>query len=166
MLINLKNNFHWLVYSTGLFVYFVMLAQTTLTLSVIWLLVVLYAWLVVSIITQQYSLKCCLYVFCFSGIMVALSVFFTKGIEELPLPVGAILFKEEGILQALLLLFVFSVPLLIYNHNKIVLSWLQADQLNTKQTSPIEPNLQNIQVAEKWEEATIEDLESGSYEPI
>ena len=166
MLINLKNNFHWLIYSAGLFLYFVILEQTTLTLSIIWLLFVLYSWLVISIATKQYCLKCCLYIFCFSGIVVALSVFFINGIEELPLPVGAILFKEEGILQALFLLFVFSVPIVIYNHNKIVLSWIQASQISNKKVSSTEPHLKNMQAAEEWEEATIEDLESGSYEPV
>ena len=107
MLINLKNNLHWLIYSTGLFVYFVLLAQTTFTLSVIWLLFVLYVWLMVSIITQQYCFKCLLYVFCSSGIIVAISLFFIYGVEQVPLPIGAVLFRSEGILPALLLLCVY-----------------------------------------------------------
>ena len=107
MLINLKNNLHWLIYGAGLFGYFLILAQTTLTLSVIWLLFILYTWLVVSIATQQYCFKCLLYIFCCSGLIVAISLFFVYGIEEVALPVGAILFKVEGILPALLLFFVF-----------------------------------------------------------
>ena len=163
MLINLKNNLHWLIYSIGLLMYFIMLVQTTLTLSIIWLLFILYTWLVVSIITQQYCFKCLLYVFCSSGIIVALSLFFIKGIEELPFPIGAILFKEEGILQALLLLFVFSIPIVIYNHKNVSWSFLKEEHpQNIKKTLSED----QITASEEWEEATIEDLESGSYEPV
>ena len=168
MLINLKNNLHWLIYSTGLFVYFLMLAQTTLTLSIIWLLFVLYIWLIISIINQQYYFKSLLYVFCSSGIIVAVSLFFIYGVEQVPLPVGAILFREEGILPALLLLFVFSVPILVYNHDSM-------SELAVGSTTP--PNIvennktpqrnkKHLEASEEWEEATIEDLESGSYELI
>ena len=165
MLINLKNNLHWLIYGTGLFVYFFMLAQTTLTLSVIWLLFILYMWLVLSIITQQYCFKSLLYVFCSTGILVAISLFFIYGVEQIPLPVGAILFREEGILPALLLLFVFSVPLLVYNHENMSESALGNNMsLNTQASTSLEQK-NDIGISEEWEEATIEDLESGSYEP-
>jgi len=165
MLINLKNNFHWFLYGAGLCVYFVMLSQTTLTIGVIWLLFVLYLWLFTAIITQQYCFKAVLYVFCSTGIIVALSLFFSYGIEQVPLPVGAILFKEEGILPAVLLLFVFSVPLIIYNRNNI--PWPVSNQQSpTQQKRPqIDDSTQHIIASEEWEEATIEDLESGFYEP-
>ncbi len=165
MLINLKNNFHWFLYSAGLCVYFMMLAQTTLTLSVIWLLFVLYAWLIISILTNQYSFKCFLYVFCCSGIIVSLSLFFSYGIEQLPLPVGAILFKEEGILPAIFLFFIFSIPLLVYNRND--LNWNIETQPLIKKQNQInqESTTNHMMASEEWEEATLEDLESGSYEP-
>ena len=146
MLINLKNNLHWIIYSTGLLMYFVLLAQTTLTLSVIWLLFILYAWLIVSIFTQQYYFKCFLYVFCSSGIIVALSLFFINGIEELPLPIGAILLKEEGILQALLLLFIFSIPLLIYHNNNVPWSFLQIDQTQKRKDIKTYLNKGNVSI--------------------
>ena len=164
-MINLKENLHWLIYSAGLFVYFFMLTQTTLTLSVIWLMFILYLWILVSILVQQYCFKCLLYVFCSSGIITAISLFFIKGIEEIPLPVGAILFKEEGIAQALILFFIFSVPLLIYNYHDM--SWLdsKAPQIH-KQEKRETTEIKDLITSEEWEEATIEDLESGSYEPI
>jgi len=167
MLINLKNNLHWLIYGAGLFVYFLMLAQTTLTLSIIWLLFILYTWLVTSIITQQYCFKCLLYVFCSSGIIVAISLFFIYGVEQVPLPVGAILFREEGILPALLLLFVFSVPILVYNHDSMSEMVIGTTApLNTKEQNTTQQNNKHLEASEEWEEATIEDLESGSYEPV
>ena len=93
-------------------------------------------------------------------------MFFIYGIEQVPLPVGAILFKEEGILSALLLLFVFSVPLLIYNHDNLSWSFLQKNtSLDTSNIPEISKQPQTI-ASEEWEEATIEDLESGSYEPV
>ena len=166
MLINLKNNLHWLIYSTGLFVYFVLLAQTTFTLSVIWLLFVLYVWLMVSIITQQYCFKCLLYVFCSSGIIVAISLFFIYGVEQVPLPIGAVLFRSEGILPALLLLFVFSVPILIYNQDSTSKLFAVQEQAPNTQTRKTLPHDKQTSDSEAWEEATIEDLESGRFESI
>ena len=77
MLINLKNNLHWLIYGAGLFAYFIMLAQTTLTLSVMWLLFVLYLWLTVSIVTNFDS--CCTVVAVLSGLTVSENIFLLSG---------------------------------------------------------------------------------------
>ena len=168
MTINLKNNLHWLLYSAGLLVYLVLLTQSTLALSIIWLIFILYIWLVVSIVLQQYFFKSFLYVCCASGILVAISIFFINGIEELAFPQGAVLFKIEGIAQAVVLFFVFSVPLLIYNSDKN--SWFFTEALNQTQkdkATSVKPTQQSIAIdSEEWEEATIEELESGTYEPI
>ena len=165
MLINLKNNLHWFLYGAGLCVYFIMLTQTTLTLSIIWLLFVLYAWLLVLILTNQYCFKSFLYVFCFSGIIVSLSLFFSYGVEQIPLPVGAILFKEEGILPSLLLFFVFSIPLLVYNRNDLYWNKEVQPLIKNKKKTDRGNATDHMIVSEEWEEATINDLESGSYEP-
>jgi len=164
MLINLKNNLHWLIYGAGLFAYFIMLAQTTLTLSVIWLLFVLYLWLTVSIVTKQYCFKSLLYVFCLSGIIVSISLFFIYGVEQVPLPVGAILFREEGILPSLILLFVFSIPMIIYSQDSLSQPIVKNKTATKEDENTIKHN--DNSASEEWEEATIEDLESGSYEPV
>ena len=166
MLINLKNNLHWLIYSTGLLVYFIMLAQTTLTLSVIWLLFILYGWLIVAISTKQYCFKSFLYVFCSSGIIVSISLFFIYGIEQIPLPVGAILFRLEGILPALLLFIIFSVPMIVYNSESADISTALTNNMLNPITEPKTAPHQSLEASEEWEEATIDDLESGSYEPV
>ena len=166
MLINLKNNLHWLIYSTGLLVYFIMLAQTTLTLSVIWLLFILYGWLIIAISTKQYCFKSFLYVFCSSGIIVSISLFFIYGIEQIPLPVGAILFRLEGILPALLLFIIFSVPMIVYNNESADISTTLTNNMLNPITEPKAAPRQSLEASEEWEEATIDDLESGSYEPV
>ena len=91
-----------------------------------------------------------------------------NGVEEVPFPKGAIQFKLDGIAQSLVVFFIFTVPLIIY-------------QQQTKDSSPITPSariekpriektsenneLENNDNGE-WEEATIEDLESGRFESI
>ena len=167
MLINLKNHLHWAIYGTGLFLYFYLLIQSSVVFSLIWLLFILYLWLLTSIILEQYCFKSTLYVFCWSGIAVAISLFFIYGVEQVPLPVGAVLFNEEGILLTLLLLFVFSVPLLVYNSQNIRVTAFVKNTTN----KPLKPTKTDLSqetsiVSEEWEEASLEDLESGSYEPV
>ncbi|MBI44865.1 MAG: hypothetical protein CMG66_01720 [Candidatus Marinimicrobia bacterium] len=167
MLINLKNHLHWAIYGTGLFLYFYLLVNSSLVLGLICLLFILYLWLLISILLDQYCFKSTLYVFCWSGVLVALSLFFIYGVEQVPLPVGAILFNAEGILLSLLLLFVFSVPLLIYNsHNTI--NRTTNTQIKEPAVNPIEQETkqEDVLLSEEWEEASLEDLESGSYEPV
>ena len=101
---------------------------------------------------------------CSIGILIAISIFFIHGIEEVPLPVGAIIFKAEGIAQSLLVFFVFTVPLIIYKHQNTIFesSYNQNKQESNSKSDSVkftEPTTN-----EEWEEATIEDLQSGDFE--
>ena len=98
-----------------------------------------------------------------SGILVALSMFFVNGVEEVPFPEGAIVFHPDGIAQALFLLFLCSIPIVlrVIPENTAIL------KSSTETTS--NSNLSNIKQenqSEDWEEATIEDLESGDFETL
>ncbi len=115
MLITLKNNLHWICFSAGLVVYFVLLANMLLLWSIVWLLFALYVWLIIALIIKQYAFKQFLYLLCSSGIWVSLSWFFIKGIEEVPLPRGAFIFKTEGIIPSIILFMLFTIPLIIYH---------------------------------------------------
>ena len=90
-------------------------------------------------------------------------MFFIYGVEQVPLPVGAVLFNEEGILLTLLLLFVFSVPLLVYNNQNITATAFVKNTTN----KPLKPTKTDLSqevsvVSEEWEEASLEDLESNT----
>ena len=98
--------------------------------------------------------------------MVAISLFFIYGVEQVPLPVGAVLFNEQGILLTLLLLFVFSVPLLVYNSHSITTTIFVKPSKGAVEPTKKPLNHETSIMSEEWEEASLEDLESGSYEPV
>ena len=163
MLINLlKRNLHWIIYLAGLVFYPIIISNAVASLGIIWLMFLLYLWLIVSMIIKQYVFKDFLYLLCMSGIIVAISLFFINGIEEIPFPEGAILFKVEGVVQALALFFVFTTPLIMYNSKNIFLPTKKKNIYN----NPNNNCRENIDSNENWEEATIEDLETGKYEII
>ena len=164
MLINLKNNLHWILFMVGLAFYFVLLANAMLSWSIVWLLFILYAWLIVAIGFQQYIFKHFLYLLCFAGMWVSITWFFIKGIEEIPIPEGAFLFKVEGVIPSIILFILFTIPLILYHSGSSVnFKQIFASQENSRDKkvpySP-PPNSDN------WEEATIEDLETGDFESI
>ena len=164
MLINLiKKNLHWIIYLVGLVFYPIIISNAIASLGVIWLMFLLYLWLILSMIIKEYVFKDFLYLLCISGVIVAISLFFINGIEEIPFPEGAILFKLEGVIQALALFFIFTAPLIIYN-NKTLFIPLQSSSPPHKPNKNYKNN--ETDCNENWEEATIEDLETGKYEII
>ena len=106
------------------------------------------------------------------GIIVALTIFFMHGVEEVPFPKGAIQFKLDGIAESLIIFFIFTIPLIIINHK----SEQTVFSDSTEFSSPTLPPVKKEEISpseiitessrEEWEEATIEDLESGNFEPV
>ena len=162
MLINLKNNLHWLIYLISLLASICCFLDGALILGIILLLSGIYGWLITALICEQYKFKHFLYTVCGSGILLAIVFFFINGVEQLPFPEGAVLFNGEGIAQALFLFFIFTIPVIIYHHGTTALENIQSKQ----SANPEQQGKQDTQADEDWEAATIEDLESGNYETI
>ena len=163
MLITLKNNLHWIIFTIGLIFYFVLLSNIMLSWSIAWLLFIIYSWLIISIIFQRYVFKHLLYLLCFSGIWVSLTWLFIKGVEEVPLPRGAFIFKVEGIIPSIILFMLFTIPLIIYHFG----TQIKLEQSNKRtMLQKEEDNLGVTLKDDNWEEASIEDLEGGKFEII
>jgi len=94
-----------------------------------------------------------------SGILVALSIFFLKGVEEVPYPEGAVVFHAEGIALAFFLLFLCSIPIVLKSLTKK--STVLKNSVEVASNDSTKSNQ-----SEDWEEATIEDLESGEFETL
>ena len=168
MINNLIKNTHWLEYVLGIIVYFILISNQQFSLGIVWLIFVLYGWTIISILVQSYSLQSFIYALCGFGIIIAITVFFMNGVEEVPFPKGAIQFKLDGIAQSLVVFFIFTVPLIVY-------------QQKTKDSPPVTPSAriekpriekisENNELEDndnsEWEEATAEDLDSGRFEAI
>ena len=164
MLITLKNNLHWIIFALGLIFYCVLLSNAMLSWSVVWLLFIIYTWLIISIIFQNYLFKHFLYILCFSGILVSLTWFFIKGIEEVALPRGAFLFKVEGVVPSIVLFMLFTIPLIVY-HFGFETQKSPQKPITKPACSRNVAKPKNIN-SNDWEEASIEDIEGGEFEII
>ena len=94
-----------------------------------------------------------------SGAVLSISIFFIFGIEQIPFPVGAIIFHGYGISIALLVLLLSLLPMLFFSGKDIFSAPSQSKSL-----PPQEPTEENYNIDDHWEVATESDLESGDYE--
>ena len=161
MINNFKQSIPSFFLVLGYLVYFIMLFQTSFAMSAIWMMILIYLWLATSLYLNIYSPNSFIKILSGSGVLVALSMFFLNGVEEVPFPEGAVVFHAEGIAQALFLLFLCIVPtvLKLVPKNTII---MKSPVDNKSKSSEVKGNNQSGD----WEEATIEDLESGNFENI
>ena len=153
---NLKQNIPLIQLIIGFSIYIALLVCTTAAIAVLWALLVVFVWLISSIIVKTYNIYSFIYVLCTTGIIVSISFFFLQGVEELPYPRGALMFHLENITKACLLFFISSIPLIIISFNK----------RNREQFLKREVFHQTKDRDGLWEEATEEDLQSGRYDPL
>ena len=169
MINNLIKNTPWLEYVLGIIVYFILISNQQFSLGIVWLIFVLYGWTIISILVQSYSLQSFIYALCGFGIIIAITLFFMNGVQEVPFPKGAVQFKLDGIAQSLVVFFIFTVPLIVYQQQtkenaqeeSSVMIEKKPDIEKTQENNNLEDNNNS-----EWEEATTEDLESGRFEPI
>ena len=156
---NFKQNIPSVFLILGYLVYIILLFKVSFAISVIWMMLLVYLWLSLALYFNTYSSNSFIKILSSSGILVALSIFFLKGVEEVPYPEGAVVFHAEGIALAFFLLFLCSIP--------IVLKSLTKKSTVLKNSVEVASNdsTQSNQ-SEDWEEATIEDLESGEFETL
>jgi len=147
----------------GYLVYFILLFKTSFAISIIWMMLLVYIWLSTSLYLNIYNSNSFIKILSSSGVLVALSMLFLNGIEEVPFPEGAVVFHAEGIAQALFLLFLCSIPIVLrlIPENTVILK----SSIDTKASSNLS-NTKEENQSDDWEEATIEDLESGNFDTI
>ena len=163
MINNFKQSIPSVFLVLGYLVYFILLFKTSFAISVIWMMFLVYIWLSTSLYLNIYNSNSFIKILSFSGILVALSMLFLNGIEEVPFPEGAVIFHADGIAQALFLLFLCSIPIVLrlIPENAVILK----SSIDTKASSN-SSNTKEENQSDDWEEATIEDLESGNFDTI
>ena len=147
-----------LILIAGLAIYILLTTAKSLSIAIIWIIFVLYGWVFLSLYLGNFNFQKLLKICCYIGILFSITFFITFGLEEIPYPEGALLFHSKPIAISLLIFFISSLPL-IY---KIADN---QDGAEDKKTNTVF-NQEQQSVKEKWEEATLDDLESGNYEPI
>ena len=147
-----------LILIAGLAIYILLTTANSLSNAIIWTIFVLYVWFFLSLYLGKFNFQKLIKICCYVGILFSITFFITFGLEEIPYPEGALLFHSKPIAISLLIFFISSLPL-IY---KIADN---QDCVEDKKTNTVFKQEQQS-VKEKWEEATLDDLESGNYEPI
>ena len=155
---NLKNIASGLILIIGLFIFLSNLINNNLNLALVTLTSTLILWVLYGLMLDSFNIKFFIWVISSTGFLLALSIFFLYGIEEVPHPIGAIVFHSDGIAGALGIGLFSLFPLLILH------------QLNNNKNS--KPNLiHNNNIPNKteldsddWELVTEEELNSDEFE--
>ena len=160
MLYKLKENLPTIEILLGYFFYIFLIIEFSISIGIIWMISVIYIWIFTSISLGQYKFQSLMHVICTSGIIISITLFFSIGVEEVPYPEGALIFHIKGIAQALILFFISSIPMLLLNKKNINYN------LSLFKNADIKSSRTQHHDSEVWEEATLDDINSGKYEAI
>ena len=144
----------------GLILFFLSLANNNLNLALVAITSTLIFWVIYGLLLNAFDVKIFAIVISSAGFLLAFSVFFLFGVEEVPHPVGAIVFHAGGIAGSLGIGLFSLFPLLILRQTNMV-SPAHTTAVNTAiDDSPPGPELES----DDWEFVTEEELESGEFE--
>ena len=160
MNLDLKKMAGGLILFIGLFLFFSSLVDNNINLALVSLTSALIFWVIYNLLLDVFDVRLFALVISLVGFVLALSVFFVFGIEEMPHPIGAIVFHTGGIAGSLGIGFFSLFPLLIIHQ-------LNSQNISTKpgvlineDGFPAIPNLES----DDWELATEEERQSGEFE--
>jgi len=157
---NLKKIAGGLILIIGLILFFSSLVNNNLNLALVSLTSTLIFWVVYGLLLGTFDVRIFSWVISTAGFLLAISIFFLYGVEEVPHPIGAIVFHMGGIAGALGMgLFSLFPFLIIHQLNSDKIIPISTPVEKKIDTSP-EPELES----DDWEFATEDELESGEFE--
>ena len=160
MSVDLKKIAGGMILFVGLILFFLSLANNNLNLALVAITSTLIFWVIYGLLLNAFDVKIFAIVISSAGFLLAFSVFFLYGVEEVPHPVGAIVFHAGGIAGSLGIGLFSLFPLLILHQTNTV-NPAQKTAGNTKPNdTPPEPELES----DDWEFATEDELRSGEWE--
>ena len=160
MIQNLKNFASGLILLIGLILFFSSILNNNINLALVSLTSTLIFWVLYGLLLDTFDVKIFAWVISGAGFLLAISIFFIYAVEEVPHPIGAIIFHTGGIAGALGIGLFSLFPILI----------IKQINLNFKKTNPnISKSDNNTdQVPEinsqEWEVATENDIQNDQWE--
>ena len=149
-----------LILFIGLILFFSSLVDNNLNLALVSLTSALILWVIYGLLLDVFDVRIFAWVISLSGFLLALSVFFVFGVEEMPHPIGAIVFHTGGIAGSLGIGFFSLFPLLIIHQLNSQNIFTKPGVLMNEDSFPAIPNLES----DDWELATEEERQSGEFE--
>ena len=156
---NLKKIAGGLILVIGLILFFSSLLNNNLPLALVYLTSTLIIWVLYGLILDDFDVRIFAGVISATGFLLAISIFFIKGVTEVPYPVGALVFNAVGIAGALGIGLFSLFPLLIMHQLSSDKTISITPVINGNDTPP-EPELDS----DDWEFATEDELQSGEFD--
>ena len=157
---DLKKMVGGLILIIGLILFFSALVDNNLNLALVSLTSALILWVIYGLLLDIFDVRIFAWVISLSGFLLALSVFFVFGVEEMPHPIGAIVFHTGGIAGSLGIGFFSLFPLLIIHQLNSQNISTKPDVLMNEDGFSAIPNLES----DDWELATEEEKQSEEFE--
>ena len=149
----------WLILAGGLFLYLWNITENEFVYATIFMASSILLWMFVRFTTDSFDNKEFSQVLSGAGFLLAISVFFLYGLEEMPYPSGAIVFHSDGIAKSLGLGIAASLPLLFGMAN------IESNQNSSQPNKTVATTESTIVVDhEDYELADVEDLTSGEFD--
>jgi len=149
-----------LILVIGLILFFSSLVDNNLNLALVSLTSALILWVIYGLLLDIFDVRIFAWVISLSGFLLALSVFFVFGVEEMPHPIGAIVFHTGGIAGSLGIGLFSLFPLLIIHQLNSQNIFTKSGVLMNEDGSPITSNLES----DDWELATEKELQSSEFD--
>ena len=161
----LKNCISYGVLVIGLLVYCVCLSSYEFVESCIVMLLTILLWSALTTYLESFDTLTFSKVLSITGIIFAISFFFFFGVEEVPIPKGAMLFHAPGIAITLFIVLMSVLPMLYIIHGDKIPQLVNSQSLSSQPPITSDVNeLANNDIDDNWEIATEEEAISGDFE--
>ena len=159
MSLMLKNCISYGALTLGLLIYCCCINAYQFVESSIVMLLTILIWVTLTTFLELFDKLLFSKVLSITGLIFAISFFFFFGVEEVPIPQGAMLFNAPGIAITLFIIFMSALPILYIIHEDNI-----PKTANTQSSYLPPPETVEENIDDDWEIATDEDIESGNFE--
>jgi len=160
MNMDLKKIAGGLILLIGVLAFILSISNNNFNFALIYLTSALIFWVSYGLILGVFDVYIFAWIISASGFLVAMAVFFMFGIEEVPYPVGAIVFHSAGFAGALGIGLFSLFPILILLHMGKENAQKRTEIGHVLPEEELAPEI----LSEEWEIASDDDLESGEFE--
>ena len=164
MTLMMKNYISCGVLGIGLLIYFIFINAHQFIESTIVMLLAVMLWSVLTTYLETFNTQTFSKVLSISGFIFAISFFFFFGVEEVPMPKGAMLFNASGIAMTLFIVFMSILPALYVIHGDKTTNTANNEMPIVQSPYDLSTHNDIEEIDDNWEIATDEDIESGNFE--
>ena len=157
---NLKKIISCLILAIGVFAFVINIYNNNLNVALIYITVALISWVLYILFLDIFDVQIFAGIISAAGFLIAISVLFMFGIEEVPYPMGAVVFHSGGLAGALGIALFSLFPILVIHQMNNANSHIKPNLRKEVREKKPDPEI----LSENWEIASEDDLRSGEFE--